>query len=83
MAGINVAKWSAVLATTLVAFTAHAQDLPVEPDVGPGSAFEETMSTGLVPLFSAIGVGVALMLVLAAIASILMRPRLPRFPTEA
>jgi hypothetical protein len=82
-ASIVVAKWSAVLATTLAAVTAHAQEVPVEQNASPGSMFEETMSTGLIPLFTAIGAGIAIMFLLAAIVTIALRPRLPRFPTEA
>ena len=45
------------------------------------SDMAETMRTGLVPLFSAIGVGVLFMATLTVLAVIWLRPRLPQFET--
>ncbi len=46
----------------------------------PESAFFETMSSGLVPLFTAIAAGIIFMLLLAALTTAVLRPRfhLPR-----
>lgn len=43
---------------------------------GSEAAFWETMSTGLVPLFTAMLAGIVFMLLLAAFATAILRPRL-------
>ncbi|MDQ3036294.1 MAG: hypothetical protein M3Y87_28095 [Myxococcota bacterium] len=82
MTATHVTMWSTALATFLVSATVRAQEVPIAPlGHGPGSAFEDTMSTGLVPLFTAMGAGIAFMLLLAIFASLIMRPRMPRLGT--
>lgn len=79
MTATHVTRWSTALATFLVSATVRAQDVPIQTfGAEPGSAFEETMSTGLVPLFTAMGAGIAFMLLLALCFSLVMRPRMPR-----
>jgi hypothetical protein len=81
----HVTRWSVALATCLVATSARAQEAVPAPSGGDGPiyVFEETMSAGLVPLFTAMGAGIAFMLLLALIAAGLMRHDEPHFPREA
>lgn len=82
MTNSHVTRWSVALTTCFVAATASAQGteaVPAPDGSGPGYVFRETMSTGLVPLFAAMGAGIAFMLVLALIFAGVMRRDIPRF----
>lgn len=72
------ALWLA-LGAWLIATSVKAQGAP--PPFGAASTpteMAETMSTGLVPLFTAMGVGVLIMSVFVVIAVVWLRPRMPQ-----
>lgn len=67
--------WAALAAGLLVALPAHAQEMPTAANAGEELA--ETMRTGIVPLFTAMGAGMLFMAVLVVLAVMMLRPRLP------
>lgn len=80
----SVTKLSPAIAVWLTATTAAAQQAPA-PAITPGQvdAWGETMRTGLVPLFTAIGAGIGIMLLAAMLTILVVRTTGPRVPTEA
>ncbi|UJR85706.1 hypothetical protein [Sandaracinus amylolyticus] len=67
--------WAALAAWLLFALPAHAQETPAP--MSPGEELAETMRTGIVPLFTAMGAGMLFMAVLVVLAVMMLRPRLP------
>ena len=67
--------WGAFAAVISCALPAHAQGLPTAETAGEELA--ETMRTGIVPLFTAMGAGMLFMAVLVVFAVLVLRPRLP------
>lgn len=65
-----------MLSAWLFTLAAHAQNGPIGSDTAP--MFDETMNRGLVPLFFFVAAGIGVMTLAALVATMFLRPRLPR-----